>query len=293
MDIEQLTYFIALTEELNYTTASERCYVSRQAMRQTVQRLEQRYGTALIVNEKNRLTLTEAGRLLAQQAAKTVRAYEEMDTAMLALGAADTSLRVGVSRSLVPFYAPEVIAALEQFGRAHADIDVQIALCTADEVIAGLQGGRLGAGLVVDSGELALPLRRTVLRSDALRIALSETHPLAGREGLTLRDLDGQTLQVMSDPDVCFKTLRDALAGTGARVRFRVQTELVDVIYTLRDGSSLAIDRADEAETSIGTTKLLPLERDAFSLHCCLLTRPQEAPAAVLLRRHMLAEAKE
>ena len=64
MDTQQLIYFLALCDTLNYTAAAERCFISRQAMRQSLLALESTYGVSLIENRKNRLSLTPAGKLL-------------------------------------------------------------------------------------------------------------------------------------------------------------------------------------------------------------------------------------
>ena len=40
MDIRQLHYFLVLCEEMNYTRASQRLFLSRQALRQSITALE-------------------------------------------------------------------------------------------------------------------------------------------------------------------------------------------------------------------------------------------------------------
>ena len=40
MDIRQLHYFLVLCEEMNYTRAAQRLFLSRQALRQSISALE-------------------------------------------------------------------------------------------------------------------------------------------------------------------------------------------------------------------------------------------------------------
>lgn len=40
MDIRQLHYFLTLCEEMNYTRAAQRLFLSRQALRQSISALE-------------------------------------------------------------------------------------------------------------------------------------------------------------------------------------------------------------------------------------------------------------
>lgn len=290
MDIAHLRYFLALCDEMNYTAAAQRCFITRQAMRQAVARLESAYGTPLIVNEHNHLALTPAAKLLFSHAKPLVAQYDRMETAIRESLAPRTPLRVGLSRSLVPFYAPEIVAALDHFPDVYPGVSVDTRLMTADEVLDALACGELDAGLVVDSGALPLPLHRTVLRTDALRIILSCEHPYATRENLRLADLDGLPLMLMSDPSICFKTLYDALAHHRVQVDYRVVTEFYDVGCLIRDNRSVAIDRSEVSTMPlIGQDRLLTLEEDAFSLCCCFVTpASKEAPCAALLRAHLM-----
>ena len=41
MDIRQLHYFLVLCEEMNYTRAAQRLFLSRQALRQSISALEE------------------------------------------------------------------------------------------------------------------------------------------------------------------------------------------------------------------------------------------------------------
>lgn len=292
MDTQQLTYYLTLCEEMNYTAAAQRCFITRQAMRQAVQALEAAYGVALIENRHNRLSLTPAGRLLREKAQLVVALCAAMDKAMHACRAPQSPLRVGMSRSLLPFYAPELAATLDRLPAAYPGVTISTTLGTADELLAALSSGALDAVIAVDAGSLPLPLTRTELMAHPLRILLSAKHPLAGRRGLRLTDLDGLTVQLMSDPRVCFKQLDDALTAAGVQANYRIVPEFYDVGCNIRDNRCVSIDRADDEDapaTQIGQDRLLPLEGDAFSLCCCLYAPRQEAPAVGLLRQALLA----
>lgn len=61
MEVRQLHYFLTLCEELNYTRAAQRLYLSRQALRQNIAALEQELGEPLFLNQRNHISLTERG----------------------------------------------------------------------------------------------------------------------------------------------------------------------------------------------------------------------------------------
>ena len=59
MDIRQLHYFLVLCEEMNYTRAAQRLFLSRQALRQCITALEAELCGPLFVSAHHKLSLTE------------------------------------------------------------------------------------------------------------------------------------------------------------------------------------------------------------------------------------------
>ena len=58
MDIRQLHYFLVLCEEMNYTRAAQRLFLSRQALRQSISALEAELCGPLFLSAHHKLTLT-------------------------------------------------------------------------------------------------------------------------------------------------------------------------------------------------------------------------------------------
>ena len=63
MNIKSLEYFLILAEELNFTKASERLYITQQSLSGCIKRLESEYGVELL-QRKPVLRLTPAGEMM-------------------------------------------------------------------------------------------------------------------------------------------------------------------------------------------------------------------------------------
>ena len=61
MDIRQLHYFLTLCEEMNYTRAAQRLFLSRQALRQSISALEAEMCGPLFISAHHKLALTDRG----------------------------------------------------------------------------------------------------------------------------------------------------------------------------------------------------------------------------------------
>lgn len=80
MTIQQLQYFLAACEDLNFTRTAERLYLSRQALRMSIAALEKELCGALFSNVHNHLQLTEKGEHFRAQAAPVVAQFEQLCT---------------------------------------------------------------------------------------------------------------------------------------------------------------------------------------------------------------------
>ena len=83
MDIRQLHYFLVLCEEMNYTRASQRLFLSRQALRQSITALEAELCGPLFVSAHHKLSLTERGLSLQRHAAPVVEQFQQMQAASM------------------------------------------------------------------------------------------------------------------------------------------------------------------------------------------------------------------
>ena len=78
MDIRQLHYFLVLCEEMNYTRAAQRLFLSRQALRQSISALEAELCGPLFLSAHHRLSLTDRGVSLQRHAAPVVEQFQQM-----------------------------------------------------------------------------------------------------------------------------------------------------------------------------------------------------------------------
>jgi DNA-binding transcriptional LysR family regulator len=156
-DLEGLSVFMAVAETRSFRAASERLGVTRSAVSQRIQRLEDRLGIALVQRTTRSVRLTEAGEQLFEsagpalaEAANALRAVRE------ARSAPSGTLRLTVSSIAESFLSGGLLAG---FLAAFPDIALDITV-TDDEydiVQAGYDAGvRLGE--VIERDMIAVPV---------------------------------------------------------------------------------------------------------------------------------------
>lgn len=72
MSIRSLSYFLTAAEEMNFTTAAQKLYITQQTLSSHIKRLESEYGVALF-NRRPHLSLTPEGERMVRYATRIVR----------------------------------------------------------------------------------------------------------------------------------------------------------------------------------------------------------------------------
>ena len=105
MELRQLTYFVAVAEELHFGRAAERLHLAGPSLSAQIQNLERELGTQLLVRDRRHVELTPAGRQFLTDAREVLsaaaRAFDHARD-----GAGELPLRLGY----VSWLPPEVAA---------------------------------------------------------------------------------------------------------------------------------------------------------------------------------------
>ena len=235
MDTRQLPYFLVLCEEMNYTRASQRLFLSRQALRQSITALEAELCGPLFVSAHHKLSLTERGLSLQRHAAPVVEQFQQMQAALHAEIQSAQPVRIGISVSLVPDYLPGLETQLDKFRQQYPHIEMRFRLLENDAVADGVEQGELDAGLVMDLGTAAPVLARTTLRADPACLLVPRGHPFWEKERVPLSALRGQRVLLPSLRQDLFSPLWDACAREGFAPNAEIGPSFYQAYYLVQE----------------------------------------------------------
>ena len=274
MELHHIRYFCVLARELNYSAAAEKCFISRQALRQSVQCLEKEYHVSLIENRHNHLSLTPAGQVFLEGAERILKDYNELNQRLQGLEGNRLPLRVGISVSLVPFYAPEVMAAISRLQETPQFLELELQIKEAESLLQDLREDRLDAAILVDMGCLNEGWYRAVLREDKVHISFSVTHPFMKKEIIHMEDLDGMTMVLMSDPAVFFLPFYERAKMLPNGLKYQVVPECFEAFHRIRHDEIIGLDREDaEPVSALDLEATRPLMGFTHKLEAVLLAK--------------------
>lgn len=103
-------YFLTMAEELNFTRAAERLYISQPALTKYIRRLEERLGAALFDRTTTPVQLTYAGHLYLEYAQNTIRQEQELLQQLQEIGSEDRGrIRLGITNFRSTILLPDVL----------------------------------------------------------------------------------------------------------------------------------------------------------------------------------------
>jgi DNA-binding transcriptional LysR family regulator len=183
LDLRKLRYFVAVAEELHFGRAADRLYITQPVLSRQVRQLEQELGTDLLDRSSRRVELTEAGRLLLEEARALLSASDAARRRMK--GVAD-----GVARLRIGFFVGDNFAEALRIFQAEQPEKVELELHRIywDNQVDVLHDGR------VDVAFTHLPVDRTGLemlpvRAEPRVAVLPADHPEAERDTTTIAAL--------------------------------------------------------------------------------------------------------
>ncbi|MDN5795012.1 MAG: LysR family transcriptional regulator [Intrasporangium sp.] len=190
--LRQLEYFLAAAETGTVTAAARRCSASQAAVSTGLSELERGLRLQLLVRRTAKgVTLTRSGELVLAIARRILDDVTELEVlAETELDEVAGPLRVGCTHAL----SPRVLPALAQaFRQQHPLVDLDLFDGLAADVQAMLLRGEIDACLVYRR-QLERDLDARTLRTIVPYAVLAADHPLARRDGVSLRELADEPL---------------------------------------------------------------------------------------------------
>jgi LysR family hydrogen peroxide-inducible transcriptional activator len=220
MNLRDLKYLLALADHKHFGKAATASFVSQPTLSTQIRKLEEELGVALVERSPRNVLLTPAGRDAAERARRIVAEIEQMkEAARRSRDPEAGTVRLGLFPTLGPYLLPHVIARIRA---RFPQLELLLVEEKSDVLLSQLREGKLDAAL------LALPINDEQLHIEPLfeepfLLAVPESHPLAARKSLRLKELAEQKLLLLEDGHCLREQALEVcrLSGAGEKSEFR------------------------------------------------------------------------
>ena len=192
IEFSQLEMLIAFADALTLSKAAETLHLSQPTLTRAMKQLEEEFRVPLFDHRKNRLTLNENGQLAVEYARKLWQEAGDMVERVRSFDRAKHTLSVG---ACAPAPLWDLVPRLSSL---YGSLTIGSEIRECQQLIQGLNEGTYQIIVLPEQirepNWISLPWGQ-----EHLFFSLPEAHPLAHRQGLEMRELDGENMLVFSN----------------------------------------------------------------------------------------------
>lgn len=187
LDLRLVRYFVAVAEELHFTRAAERLFISQPALSKQIRLLEESLRVDLFTRDRRAVALTPSGQALLTPARGLIADWDTAQQLVAdAAAAAGAVLRIGFQTSIGRGLMPRITT---EFTQRRPNWQLRLRQIDWDDPTGGL------ADRSTDLAIVWLPIPASdrfsvlVLAEEPRHVALPQSHPLAGQDVIDFADL--------------------------------------------------------------------------------------------------------
>jgi len=213
MEMQQVRYFLALSETLNFTRAAEQCHITQPALTRAIKALEEEFGGELIRREGKLSHLTDLGN-------RMLPLLKQCHDSALSAKAVARSVAAGEARALALGLSRTVDlrllgSALSELFRVFPMLRLKLRRGNGSQVLEYLRTGEVDLAIAGPLDATWDRLDSWPIFSESFEMFVGPSHRLAMRNApdITLSDLLEETFLLQSDSETAEEETRQLEAA--------------------------------------------------------------------------------
>jgi DNA-binding transcriptional LysR family regulator len=283
MELRHLRYFLAVAEELNFTRAAERLGIKQPPLSLQIRQLEKEIGTKLFRRRGRGVELTDAGKLMLEEARIILKQVERAKVGVARRGRGESG-RLNIGSSGATYFHPLIPAILREYSVRYPNIVLAPEASNTSLLTARLCAGAVDIALIRppigDDHSLTMEL---LVDEDAVMV-LPAGHALSGSASAPLAAFAKETFILY--PRALNPGNYDAIIAACHRAGFNPKLgleapQIVSVVPMVAAGLGVSIVPRSLSRLFTGTVVYIPIEKDAPRAEIWLAHRREERSPAV------------
>jgi DNA-binding transcriptional LysR family regulator len=190
--IRQFQIFLAAAKHLSFARAADQMHLTHSAVSVQIKQLEEIAGICLFDRIGKKVFLTEAGKIMFVFAQQFMQTLRDADDSLQALKGLKGGRVVIAATTASEYFAPGL---LTEFHKLQTDVRVRLMVANREEVIKSLIANDVDLA-VMGSPPDEFDSEWASFAPHPFVMIAAASHPLAGRKGLTLKEIVAETMIV-------------------------------------------------------------------------------------------------
>ncbi|MEW5421595.1 LysR family transcriptional regulator [Amorphus sp. 3PC139-8] len=239
--------------------ASDRLGLAPSSVSRQILILERQMGVPLFDRSTSGVTVTHAGRLVAEYARSVILDYDSLREDLNGLKG---TLRGLVRVACVEGAVSEVVQGITVFRTRYPDVQYQVRMLTAQKVVEAIKLGECDIG-VTFCGRPDVELRQEARYRDPIVLVVEPGHRLAGAERVSIHELADLLLAVPEGAFNIRQVLEEVSQEAGHALNPVLTTDSFVALKTFArasSGASVMARMSVQAEVELGLLKTVPID---------------------------------
>jgi DNA-binding transcriptional LysR family regulator len=283
MELRHLRYFVAVAEELNFTRAAKRLGINQPPLSAQIRQLEKELGTQLFRRRTRGVELTDAGKLLLEEARVILSQVERAKTSVKRRARGETG-RLIIGSAGATYFHPLIPQIIREYGCKYPDVILAPQASNTALLLARLCAGRVDMAFVwrplAEDADLSI---ETLVDDDTV-IAVPARHVLGNAASAPLAALAKEVFVMF--PRELNPYGYDALIAACERAGFTPvigtrAPQLVSVMPLVAAGLGVSVVPRSVSHISVEGVHYLNIEGGGPRMEICVAHRRDDRSPAV------------
>ncbi|HTV35257.1 MAG TPA: LysR family transcriptional regulator [Xanthobacteraceae bacterium] len=283
MELRHLRYFVAVADERNFTRAAQRLGITQPSLSSQIKQLETELGTPLFRRETRSVELTDAGKLMLEEARIVLAEVERARTGVARHARGETG-KINLGSAGATYFHPLIPAIIREFRKEHPEVILTPEESNTSMLLARLRAGAIDLAFVRPPFSDTDGLKFEPLVKEPILMVLPAAHPLAHAKSAPLSALAQERIILFErtiNPPV-YDAILAAFARAGFSPRLAQEAPQVpSAIPMVAAGLGVTLVPASMSCLRPDGVVFVPVEGPALPAEICLAYRRTQRSAAV------------
>ena len=212
--------------------------ITQSGVSRSLGQLEENLGIQLFLREKNRLVATPEARELYDEILRLMGNIEELRHSVLALKEFGTSrLRIAAIPGLSFGFVPRLVAMLLA---ENSHVSVSLDMMSSHDVQSAVESSHADIGFITLPATSPQLYSETLLTTEAVCL-VPETHLLAKRQVVDVKELRDQHLVISNQPSISTNPLLELVTAHGVRIAGKTEANIGTIASLVANNVGIAV----------------------------------------------------
>lgn len=208
MNIRHLNIFKIVCEEMNFTRAAEKLYMTQPAVSHAINDLEEEIGHILFDRISKKIYLTEIGKIFLSKTLRILELYNDLENNFYS-SEKDIPIHIGSCITIGNFWLPTIV---KKFKEIYTETPLKIEIDSAAVIEKMLLDNKIDIALI-EGGIQNENLVKTLFSSYEISVICSVNHPFSKKKSISIEEFLRENLLLREKGSA----IRDCLDNTLAR----------------------------------------------------------------------------